>query len=822
MADIEKRNIILEFNSNIADIDRQVKMTEQSVGDLQASAKKAGRELSESFKTELAEKLFKIVKAGGIDLEKLGGTLEEIKAGIDDAFDTLTPEQFANAVANVNDLLEETQKETQKTQKEAKQAESAFVKLARTIKGGVTGALDTVAGAVGKLFSFVGKLGGFIALFGIADLIAGWSTFSKQVQATTSKFPGIEGTFKRINVAVRKIGELFGRTIAPIIERIGKQFATWLENLDFGAINKLFQAIGIVFSNFAKQVSSLFGTGEGSVTDALVGFATNVVAIINGVIQSFDEFLAATKAFFLDFANLALKGISAIAPLSTNIRALQIAVEVLADSAREDMGSISGAFKAGFDEIKNLAKQDIKFEDIIPTPTPEETKKAEDELKRQQAILQEWLETLNGVATDIMGFRTPAQELVDRIGELRKEIERLRAESQRLKDEGIISETQFKSAQLLIDQFRTQSIEQLRKSLEKFQLEQLTLLDSSEINALTKDLEEMGLAQQKFTKSTEVREIVERQLQRAAAERLRQNAEEQKRLEKLVTTLDLVSEGFELFGGSAIAALQVQRDSIQQQIANLDRLAQAQESRVQKAIVLAEKGNAELLQQEEQRLQLINDAREQAAQREREIAAVQVATAQAVALAQGISAVIQGFQVGGLITGIAQAVALVGTIATAIISIKNAFGNLPAFHEGSEFVEGQSGIDRILSLLTRGERVFTTGQNKGVGGRGVSNETVVARAQLGEQLEKVFRIKALGELTIPKMMEPDMVSDLAKGLVAMQHSQESRLDRLTMEVIGMKREMGKFAVNFNITPEGIEAAVSSVQERRRFRNNLRR
>lgn len=929
MANIEEQNIILRFVTETSQAKADIGATQKAVDSLGQSVNRIGEELTDAFKTKLAEKLFKLIKQGNVDIGNFGDNIDEIKKGIDDAFSTLSPEEFANAVKSVNKLLSETSdvefdiaetsekafdakpvaeqaKEVKKLnkdltvtankysdvldtpltpeefaaamkeykeqtkaatkeqeelkrsaaqavptfqnwQKEIKQTEPLFSRVRRAgvnafnrigtavagvaiagfnkLRTGARNAFNSIGDGISKIARFAGRIGGIAAILGISDLIAGWSTFSKQFQATFNSLPGTKATFDRLTKTIRQIAEFMARTLEPIITRIGDALNEWLESVDFSGIQRIFDGIGIIFDNLAEQVGKLFGTEPGSITNLFIEFGFTAVAVINGIITALDEFAAATKAALLDLASFLLRIGSSLPVVGTQLAALQAAIEVLADDARANMGSISDAFLEGFNQIKALEKKPVDIKKIVPTPLPEEKEKLKKELEERKRLLEEWLNALNKIAEDVQGFQTPFESTLDSFTLLRQQIQGLITEADKLRKDGIISETQLKASKLLIDEYRKQAIEKLREELKKFELQTLKFKDSLEIVGLKKEIDEIGLSIKRFSDANSVREIVERQTQRASAESLRLEMERAEALDQLRARLDAIDQGLQAAGSSAVAIAEVQRAAVQEQIENLDRLARRQEQRVEQASRLAEKGNAELLQSEIERLDALEQAREQAVKRERAIAAVQIAIAQSVALAQGVVAVIRGFVDGGLITGIIQSVALAGTIASSIIAIKSAFSDLPAFWEGNPYIDGKHGRDQIVARVSRGERVFTVDQNKEIGGRAVPNSKVVERAKVGEWFEKigykVINTNTNSGLNIPDYSVEDF-SSLSNLMMSLQNSQESRLDTLAQELVGLRHDFRNLAVNFNITNEGIEAAVKHVQNRRIFRNKIKR
>lgn len=172
---------------------------------------------------------------------------------------------------------------------------------------------------------------------------------------------------------------------------------------------------------------------------------------------------------------------------------------------------------------------------------------------------------------------------------------------------------------------------------------------------------------------------------------------------------------------------ELSRDILRQDIERTDRQIELQRERVSEFQKIAENGNAEQLQLEEERLKELLEKRERYAQRERAISALLVAAANAEAIASGISAVAKGFSgPGAPFTGIANAIALAATIGSTIVALRNATSSIPAFAEGTEYVHrngAPKGKDTIFARLNEGERVLTTEQNAKL--KGISNSKLV-------------------------------------------------------------------------------------------------
>lgn len=145
----------------------------------------------------------------------------------------------------------------------------------------------------------------------------------------------------------------------------------------------------------------------------------------------------------------------------------------------------------------------------------------------------------------------------------------------------------------------------------------------------------------------------------------------------------------------------------------LDRSIALQEKRVDAATRIAERGNAEYLRLEEDRLNELRLKQENAARRQLAINAV-LQTSQA--LTAFITALAQGIATGGPLGGLAIAAAVLGAIASgyAIVQSLNQ-NNTQELWEGTTSVQrgkAKKGRDTVPAMLTEGEAVLPVGVNQ--------------------------------------------------------------------------------------------------------------
>lgn len=145
----------------------------------------------------------------------------------------------------------------------------------------------------------------------------------------------------------------------------------------------------------------------------------------------------------------------------------------------------------------------------------------------------------------------------------------------------------------------------------------------------------------------------------------------------------------------------------------LDRSIRIQEKRVEAATRIAERGNAEYLRLEEDRLNELRVKQENAARRQLAINAILQASQ---ALTAFISALAQGIATGGPLGGLAIAAAVLGAIASGYAIVQSLQADTPqTFNEGTTSVKRKgapAGEDTIPAMLSEDEAVIPAGVNK--------------------------------------------------------------------------------------------------------------
>lgn len=160
---------------------------------------------------------------------------------------------------------------------------------------------------------------------------------------------------------------------------------------------------------------------------------------------------------------------------------------------------------------------------------------------------------------------------------------------------------------------------------------------------------------------------------------------------------------------------QVNAAIVANETAKINTLIALQQKRVDEANRIADEGNAEALEREQNRLETLMVQREEAAQRQQRLSLILQASNFALAASEAILA----FTKTTAETTVAAPVVipLVGAALAAgigfILSLINSTkGAVQGFAEGTPYVTGSDGVDRVPAMLSKGERVVTVKDNQ--------------------------------------------------------------------------------------------------------------
>lgn len=214
------------------------------------------------------------------------------------------------------------------------------------------------------------------------------------------------------------------------------------------------------------------------------------------------------------------------------------------------------------------------------------------------------------------------------------------------------------------------------------------------------------------------------------------------------------------------------------------RAFEIQERRVSDAAKLAEKGNAELLQLEEDRLTKSEERRRKSAQITRELAAIEF--------------------VANSIVAISKAAATEGPLALALIpvllaviagGIAQAKALSQGFEKGTEYVDGQPGRDKIRARLTKGERVVDAGTNAKLDG--------IPNASLPDAVKMYYAFRDL-----------PVVNDHSK------QGQGRSFREMEKQIMGLRSDIANMRMHVGVNEWGIYATLEGVKKKAKRRDGL--
>ncbi len=654
---------------------------------------------------------------------------------------------------------------------ELKRLEQAADKAGKEVKGAGGGigefgnALGTLSPQLGGaasqfegLISSLGRLGpgGIAAAAGVAAIAGGFLLAKNRVEEFDDQ---VEIVLNNVTLGFNRAGDSIALAFASLFDEdktTTEKAKTFGGGLGLGIIQGANTIFGQRFATFVSE--SFFGKGAGR------AFAEVTIAAEEAAKKTRTELTKAQQ----EFDDVEIRNIVRKAQLESDIASARADFEEARTDGIKNQGAFNRLVKAEADLI-TLQKNEIQEKLRITRELNKLTLSRFDTEGRIEAELEAQLIAIDRQADQ---QRRAQQRLLrflksgtdEQVGE----INRLEAEIKKLEDaiKSALNEEDRKK-------YNTQLIAtraELQKIIDSLEVKpKLGIFEQAEaeLQRLQQLLRKAGTEEEAFSLIVDIinAEKAKKDLDLIFAERKRR-LEDPEAFQAEIAPIDLlatlplggtlltdqnkkliekqqkaVADEFkkrelEIIGKQQIEdeakkALQVyaelSRDILRQDIERTDRQIELQRERVSEFQKIAENGNAEQLQLEEERLKELLEKRERYAQRERAISALLVAAANAEAIASGISAVAKGFSgPGAPFTGIANAIALAATIGSTIVALRNATSSIPAFAEGTEYVHrngAPKGKDTIFARLNEGERVLTTEQNAKL--KGISNSKLV-------------------------------------------------------------------------------------------------
>lgn len=250
----------------------------------------------------------------------------------------------------------------------------------------------------------------------------------------------------------------------------------------------------------------------------------------------------------------------------------------------------------------------------------------------------------------------------------------------------------------------------------------------------------------------------------------------------------------------------------------IERSIALQEKRVAAAQRIAERGNAEYLRQEEDRLTQLQIKQENAAKKQLAINAVLTASQALVAF---VSALAKGAEIGGPLGAIASAAAVIGLLATGYSIVKSLQEQSPKLFKGSKEVKrtrGEpAGKDTINAWLNEGEAVIPTDTNKEY----KPTVEAVYDKKVPAHILNTF-VKSYPQTNIP-VVNYNRIGESAEmkvnsdgKLVAILNEQKKEM-RETREILeSVDNSLRDFGVQMSMDRDGIVLAITSAISKRKI------
>ena len=710
---------------------------------------------------------------------KLGGqdALQFVNAGV--PIYALLSESLGVSIGQVKDLQSQGKitfdvlnEALQKATGESGKFAGALIKQSQTLGG----LISTASGAVteiGKRFSSALLPVGKVILPPLIDGLFKIANFAQSAADPIGRF--LVGAFIKLKEvstpvlsAFSNLRSAFTELLKPLIQIKGE--TSFLS----GALTVLSNVVSTAVNAFAAFLK--IGFVRDSIRGIIVAVSA-IPAVFNGVIEAGK---ALANNLQIDFQEVALDAkilyneIKGVFSESAKLRADAL-IEQKKDLVAQRKGVID-AFKDGFAAVSNATlpipdaeqKQVIKdeWQDVggdagkaFGEELSKEQKKAIDQAAKDQKKAAENIIDLRNAAIEsaagreIEGIKTDTRRAIEALVGTPEQIQEqtdlliaARDKAIQAVKEGVASDQLKVKFEAEVELQRRESdeekavieAEKLATDAKLREIEKSRLAVKNQLKAGLIDAEEAALQEQQL--NLESLEVQRQQTYISELDRLaikNQIADAEIENEKRITEAQKqeIAERRKAVVDAAKEVISIAKQIADARIAELDRQIKEQQKRVDESLKTAEKGNAEQVQLEEDRLNKLNQAREEAAQRQRVISAIEIATNSAVAVSQGIVGVTAAFKEGNLVKGIATSIALAATVASSVIAIKGALSGVGSFAKGTEFLTAKDGKKTkgtgMLIEAHAGERILTADQNKQIGK--MPNKKLVEYVKAGKQ-----------------------------------------------------------------------------------------
>lgn len=281
------------------------------------------------------------------------------------------------------------------------------------------------------------------------------------------------------------------------------------------------------------------------------------------------------------------------------------------------------------------------------------------------------------------------------------------------------------------------------------------------------------------------------------------NSDEKKRLDNILAYVNAVQS-------LAQSVVSFWQQVNQAEAAALDRSIALQNKRVENAREIADKGNAEYLEMEQKRLDELERKREENARKQ---LAINNALAASQAIVAAITAIAQAVQTGSPLAAIAAVAAVIGAIGAAYNFVNSLQPQEASFFEGTEYVDGPAGRDKVKANLTHGERVVTADDNKAYWKTltAIHNHAIPA-----EQMNRF--VESYPNLSVP-LVDFDRLSVATDGKIGADSMELlNKVDNLNDTMGQVVTGLSEIGISFNLDEDGFEASISKAKKKRLLRS----
>lgn len=252
----------------------------------------------------------------------------------------------------------------------------------------------------------------------------------------------------------------------------------------------------------------------------------------------------------------------------------------------------------------------------------------------------------------------------------------------------------------------------------------------------------------------------------------------------------------------------------------LEKSISLQKTRVEAATRLAERGNAEYLRLEEDRLKELEIKQENAARRQLAINAV-LQTSQA--LTAFVGALAQGIAIGGPLGGIAIAGSVLALLASGYAIIQNLQkNNVQRLYKGTRRVKRENGepqgVDTVPAMLTEGEAVTPKDKSEAYS----DTMDAVHEGTVPPQVLNNFVRQYQMRTDMPAMDYARMEIALKhsdRGLATSIHEQNTLIREQNQHLQTMQETLAGMGVDFNLDEHGFAASVGLAMKRKQILKN---